>query len=1775
MSGSAEEGDRENNGGALDVRNVRGHGEVPLQEHGEPAEVVGRIREIAERLDVHDLRERELTELSDAALGLLDVAKAQSRDRDIAARRAQVEDWEKQHVTTGAEMVTDALEAVKEGIDKVAVGREDVSGILDLLEVWLTTEAAFRATHGELKQAVAEPNFELVDSLNTTLASLDAERTQAHAAIDGALAELGLGIPAPEKRTTDDLEPREPESTEPAGGLEKPEPTPPAEQPAFTTVVPREDAPESTMEEPRPAEDPREDDQRDAPPDDQTRPEDVKPSVAPADEPTGSVADGVGSTQQVEEAIAGSIEQGRLGLAYHLSLAAPGTLPSPNAIKLAAYSHVIDEHTPVAVAGELSELAAALLQEAETVTSEGPPGWKGHALLTTCAALAPALVAPGGTVAQLLASFDHWLDDTPSLQALARTAAKVSTTGAHLPMDLLRGEDSLERWRDREAVLRNETESWLTNERQSQIRYQAATKVWRRMLDNWERRKGQSSLGRMFALLGKAADRVNVEGVTRISEYWKDNKEKEIDRIDRENRSWKRTNKIEGSARLALRMKVDQALDLSDRWLRLLNERPEKRQRFQTEQARRLRATVHSQIDAALKEMNVTPVRSLGGSRALLRRYAALFSSTSGELDRSRIDLSDMLHGDLLALPEVLFEETRRVPHSPVDLEILWKISQEDMPDFGRAAVERAKRGDFIGAEAAVDFAERTEKLDAKGADQSRTVIESQREHLHSKLREKINDTSNRLDAAYAAGALPLRAYEQQRDRLPGDDLSELNVLGPLFAVLEEVDQDIADAESGRRDALLRWLGRLETVSEDDRGRIQSAIDSRHFQVADDYLERVEGDQPLPPPVPRGRPFDAFFPDFVQQYSDFCDGEGDGIPRARDVVARRTSEGFIDAGGLSEDASRDGLELLNAWVTLRDGATSPDGLRTLMGALGFTHPKVRRTDERTLGDESVFLVDTVPIVDRDIVQLPDFGSRANGRYRLFAVRRRTTGEAIVSEVERQPGAAKTANIALFFGILDVDERRNLARDFHTGGYHPTIVLDESLAVFLAAWPRHRPAAFFDCVSAFAFSQPFEPDAAELPPEMFFGREDARRAIVAKFDEPAHFVYGGRRLGKTTLLADIARESRTRGSQAPEELVLLLNLKGSGIGEDRPTDDLWRFFADKLAEHGVVGSRTRRAESIGKDVKQWLEQKHDRRVLLLVDEADKFLEAECGPSQNYRVLQQVKTLMEETERGFKVVFAGLHNVQRAARDPNTPLAHLGEAIRVGPMLPDDDGEGIENLIRGPLEALGYRFASNDLVIRVAAETNYYPALAQQFCKELLKTLREETHAPEEDGPPYQIHPHLVDRVFNAKETRDRIRNLFSWTIQLDPRYEFLTYLIARSSFDSENARLRAMPISDIRDEALREWSKGFTSDSSFWTFEVLLEEMVGLGILRETGDKQYSVRTRNLRMLLGNDDEIKRRFVDAKDKRAPAVFDRAQFRSPLQNGRRSSFTAHQEARLLSGRYGVGLVFGTRLAGLDRVGDSLVEAAGRRDESLFVREVLRGGFSRPARRRALAKRKAGVHIVLVDMRGAWNREVLVRTLEFVEEHEWEARIIRPILWCDPAGAWSWLSDGNEGVPRNEEVELHDIWLGPCGLDYTRIWLKDQEARAHRALERLDRPVDLPWPLVVETAAADKQLASIDEAIGVTLDEDEANLHVRDVVGISEDIDTALRVLSTFSGDSITADFLSECCEDEGTAMSPETVVDFCGWAGRLGVVYRDEKGYRLDATYAQGLKRVFDG
>ena len=790
--------------------------DVPIPEdQGEAAKLIGRIRRITEDLDIDHLHQLELLALSSDALRLAEIARARNvRDRDISLQRDLVEEWETRHAeaTAGVALTVDSLATLRAQIDQGGMDRERVDAILDLAERLLSVDTRYRETHEQLNRASSEEDFVSVSSLAGTLQSLRIELNNVRTTIDSALAKPQADDLAPDESSKEYR--AEPSDSETAVCEVHSEESHRLDGAPLPSAVASEDE----ISEPATGESTTLSDDAE---------DDASMAETAADTPRPDDDEGT-SVQQVEDDIATAISRDRLGLAYHLARTVPDALPSANTVKLVACNYVTDERAPID--SELPGIAATLQDEAKSADEGGTdqPRWHDQALLIACAALSPALKAPSVPVAQLLSLLEPRLGDTPTLRAMVRTAADVSETGVHLPMKLLRGDDPLDKWRGSETTLRNETTTWLENERKNTIKYAAATYVWRRMLDDWEH-NGRSSIGHVFGLLDNPAENIAVELVSRISEYWRANREKEIDRIDRDIRGREaRSKKIAGDARTTLGSKVEQALTFFDRWLSLIRKRPsEKSPLHHTEQAERLRATVSDNIEQALVEVETVATPMARSAGTLLRHYAALFKETLDGTGSKLVSLTELLNGDLLADPRIPIDETGQPSESPLDIDALGKLVRQDKPDFGHAAVERARRGDFLNAEAALDFAERVGRIDDESAEHSRKLIEEHRGHKTEELSNRIRGTTDRLDAAYAEGTLTPETYEQQNALLPNADSSEPMFYERYFLTLDKIDEEIDSAKASRRDAICRRLGTLNNLSPEERTRIEI---SRHFR---------------------------------------------------------------------------------------------------------------------------------------------------------------------------------------------------------------------------------------------------------------------------------------------------------------------------------------------------------------------------------------------------------------------------------------------------------------------------------------------------------------------------------------------------------------------------------------------------------------------------------------------------------------------------------------------------------------------------------------------------------------------------------------------------------------------------------------------------------------------------------------------------------------------------------------------------------------------------------
>ena len=1484
----------------------------------------------------------------------------------------------------------------------------------------------------------------------------------------------------------------------------------------------------------------------------------------------------IDSSTEVNDEIATSLKKMRFGIAYYLASCVQTSVPSRLAVLMVAVNYIADDIQSTAadlplLASRLREELAQAFEETNQSNSLDPS----YFALIACAALAPARIAPGGPVAQLLLFVEPFLSELPSLRAIVKKTSDVSLKGIRLPVELLQEEDTLDKWTSREQKIIAQIKLWHMNMPSARHTYEPANTIWREILSEWEsktsKKNGRASIGQLFkSVLNDPRSEEDFAYIDKIVNYWTGNSDKEIDRIDKSIRGSK-ARRIEASARSKLQRQITEALSLIDRWRELAKSRPDQRPKFHEDQAQILKDVMSNEARHAITELKdlENPLSQLADD--LLSRYARLFDASATLRPLPVMTLDEWITAEILLDPSIPFNEHGRPVNPLSHAEKIRALANSPSFDIPNAVTKRVKYGDFVNADRLIEFLRTTGILSDRSAETIRNSAEVEEERFRSVFSSRVKDTSDRLDAAFARGVLLQQDYEHLRSQIPTGEFAALQHFAQPIAHLEEIALLIEEKQEEIKKGILLALAKLESCSPQDKSRVKSALDSGRFLLARDFLERLHREESLPELRSRGPlSFDSFFPTFVENYRKSIAEQPLSLQTIAQIIRDRGQQGPVHASKLSKDMAEEGATLIDRWRLLKESPITriPD-LRDLLTSIGFEECSVRETLKRqhlvTNRRELVFRLQAKPIASRQICQLPDFGSIAKGEYRIIVLRNRTTHEAIIRESSNTDSEDRTPTIVIFLNSMDVTARRLLASDFRSGRYRPTLVLDEALAVYVSTVGLDALGTFFECASAFAFAQPFDPDATRVPPEIFVGRADARRAILAssgEFGEMTHLVYGGRRLGKTVLLKNIAHEDTSvRG----DKIVIYINLKATGIGQNRGTDQLWSVFKEHIARQVDDFPKQRGSEHpdsyVVRGVRLWL-QEPDRRMLLLIDEADAFLEMDGSSEPRYQVLEQIKALMDETERRFKVVFAGLHNVQRAARDPNTPFAHLGTPIAIGPMLPESDYDELEILIRGPLEALGYRFESSDAVARIAAETNYYPALVQQFCKDLLRTLRQHPETRSQGGPPYLIPQSTVDRVFNSRETRNRIRSIFSWTIQLDPRYEFLTYLIARTSLSDSATYPMPVAISAIRDQARSEWPVGFAADDSFWMFECLLEEMKNLGILRESGDRQYAIRTRNLRVLLGSDDEIERRFNDAKSRRPPPKFEQEEFRRDLKGRMPSSLTYRQEDSLLTNGREVVLVFGTRMAGLGLFMDSI--SATKRAVKVDSCNVM----SLPKLLESVSqKRVAGVHMIVVDCRSEWDSGVIQESVEFLAGLASSSpRIVRPVFLCGPKQAWHWLFESQFRAVA--DVRVRDVWLHACSVDYARTWLRENESVAYGCLEGIDNDVDAPWPIVAAGAIGSKGPRTLRESIDMTI---AASTNLVSDVLISAEIRCWFKMLLDF-GEAIREDELLELAEFENAvdAFELDKLQDFLKWSEQIGVVHKKGDAFRLDSAYMAGLR-----
>ncbi len=759
--------------------------------------------------------------------------------------------------------------------------------------------------------------------------------------------------------------------------------------------------------------------------------------------------------------------------------------------------------------------------------------------------------------------------------------------------------------------------------------------------------------------------------------------------------------------------------------------------------------------------------------------------------------------------------------------------------------------------------------------------------------------------------------------------------------------------------------------------------------------------------------FEEFFPTFVHAIERF----GTNIGRGQVQTAMTTASdlGPLHLAALDSQTRKRGQQLVEHWSSAENALrqNQPDRLREalqrLFGLIGLTGIEVKSGREAIRGRlRGLTLAADVPLVS-DWFLPPAFGSENGGRFRLLAARDDVNIEQLLREIGSE--APDDTWIVIQFRRLGEDDRRNLARRCRDDARR-VLMLDETLLLFLASRSEDPLRAFFACTLPFAWVQPYVVGAGPIPREVFFGRQEEIRRIVAR-EAGGCLIYGGRQLGKSALLHHIRRE-RHRPDRG--EVAIYLDIKPLG-SPGNPAERLWDELHHALRREAGLSPGGSGHQSVLQAIRLWLDGGPDRRVLMMLDEADNFLRAEHGAG--YPNLLPLKALMEETGRRFKVVFAGLHNVRRMARAPNSPLPHLGEPICIGPMNQTEANRfALRRLAIEPLRTAGLDFADPALAWDMLARMNHYPSLVQIFGHQVVDRLgrRPDTRS----GPRWKLSREILFEGSTAEAISAQIRDRFQLTLNLDLRYELFAKSIAHYRLDNTGGQDRVLSVgltvAEIHKAALGFWPNGLPRPS-LGDCEEILAEMVDLGVLAELAPRRFGLRNAQVAQMLGDREQLETELLQLADSEDDPAYDAGSFhaclrplrpkdRSPLSDRQLQQVFGPDGSRLtliVAPDFIVGPEAGQRLVAAAALLDVQAELIGAEDAAL---------------RRALET--DGVFI----MSGDWSADRAQRVVNRLDERGARTRIL-------------WL------VQREppDLPELPQVRARPWDENMLRLWLAEE--------------------------------------------------------------------------------------------------------------------------------------
>ena len=1314
--------------------------------------------------------------------------------------------------------------------------------------------------------------------------------------------------------------------------------------------------------------------------------------------------------------------QGDVAAAYWVSLSlaaqSPGGAPIAPGLLAAVQGAWWLEHERGLLVQELTELGYAY-KPGDDLTEQ---------ILATAAALLPSLTAPETGLASWLAPERI---ASPAFGVLVEAIREFSYQSKPLWRDMVTARKGTALHQQQLDKKKAAAREWLGSAHLRRPGFKRATDVWRR----WT-----GVNGRLRAMIEPvAAGDVNQAPTLRqrIAEWRERTPQEWIDQTDAEcsGRVPSHNRRIAGPVRDYLINYAEDTVQLAEGWLALIQDDNPDGDRF----LRRIDALLNhlaAHQQAAQRELEELQQTAIGTIAVTLRvlqmslRSLLAFLNVEGGAPsagfpgQGEVNLYAGLRHRLLLVPEVgIGDGVRDNPEHLDRVAALLDAATE------RTSVEVLdifiKRHDFRFGNALI------ESMNDSEAAAARARLDEAKAHVQAYLVDQLRQIADEIEQAVVDNLIDDGQRAELIDELETARGSTSENYNDVLERLQSVRKRLSKAREAQHELQrLRWekvVRRLEqngfpSRRPDDYAEltafIQRLLDKNDIVVVDERLARLEevldegeGDPQREEFV--NLPSTDVYDDFVKLLDQWDREDALRLFKVGDLVGSgRTNEGrghaLLQLASLPQPRRQEVEEAVQSWSKLKQQGHSMGREQVqrhvtvlLRDYLGFTLARPTANEVvswRGSGQDWAYL--TIQMGAGGLSPLPQFGSRHSPNFDVVVLWERPSAETIGARLHNL--RLETNNIVVIY-LGGLSRQRRLSQLHHNWQSNLSLlILDQYLLLYLARLRTARLPVFFRCALPLARLNPYV-ETGPVAAEMFKGREDELKGLL----DPGGYalVYGGRQLGKSALLQEAERRFHHPEDDRYAHIEDIRSIGDPVSQYEAQPELIWERLQASMVKLGLLNAGSK-PDKVLDQIVAMMRANPTRRLLVLFDEADNFLAAD--QRRNFELVSQLKRLVTETDQRFKIIFAGLHNVQRYENVPNQPLAHL-PSLEVRPLEP----RAARRLIVEPLEALGFRVKDETPILGILAYSNSHPGLIQLLCHRLLDMLHRQR--PHRLGP-LVIKREDIEAVYRQREIQEGIRKRFEWTLALDPRYKALAEVMVLEQLQERDSFARTFSAPELRDISRSYWPTAF-ENADLNEFRGYLNEMVGLGVLVRTQDNEYRLRSPNLVRLMGSPDDILASLSEVTDKAIAPVFDPDSHRAPLDAktmSRYCPFTFGQSRALSTREFGVGLVFGSPALGIDHAAAAIrtqLVNPERADVGEIRLTAMGGAALRQWLEQALQRVRDGRGLLAYRFVGGTSADALAEqvraALDFAQQHHrYQQRWVRVLLIFDEAATLEWF-------------------------------------------------------------------------------------------------------------------------------------------------------------------------